>query len=599
MPSAVTTLLERLFPRKLSEGRLLCVGLDAAGRTSWLYSLIFPGENLVTIPTIGFNVETVKDGDMALTIWDVGGCDKIRPLWRHYFQNTDSVVFVVDAHDTRLDEVTEEVRRLMGAEELHDVPCLVIANKQDLHGALSHTALSERMQLPQIMGKRMWTCMPGALHNKELTSQHLRWLVSAVKHKRCEDAKPATTASDPPAPKQAGKDAAGGMEAPDAAVETVLERWLLVEDEPDDEFLQKLEDYSLETWDHRTHLRLAWLYLTRHGRREGMARIHASIAAFIANSPVTKRKTGTTYHATMTHFFGHMVHFAIVSMKLPPGASGPDAAPAPLSSHPLPSVARTRWAGATSDFRTFLVLTPTLSNGALYLHYYTKKLMLMTPESRSAVVLPDKRPLPSILSDLTARPAADKQGCPQAPKLTDAAFLERFQAGTLDRWNHECLLRAIYCCLGHGRRRGVSMALDGLRSLQKDGFHLTLSYFWIQMLTQLLASDFNRVLFGEPAAGVTMGSASSGSVSTVAPGEDAQPPSASERATDAAPSAGLPEWTDLLGSTTYTSVRLKELIADGQRYLRFYSKKVVYSELAASQFVPPDRRPLPTTVDGV
>jgi hypothetical protein len=30
---------------------------------------------------------------------DVGGCDKIRPLWRHYFQNTDGVVFMVDAND--------------------------------------------------------------------------------------------------------------------------------------------------------------------------------------------------------------------------------------------------------------------------------------------------------------------------------------------------------------------------------------------------------------------------------------------------------------------------------------------------------------------
>jgi hypothetical protein len=52
--------------------------------------------------------------------------------------------------------------------------------------------------------------------------------------------------------------------------------------------MQKLEDYSLGTWDHRAHLRLAWLYLSRLGRREGMARIHASIKGFIANSPITK-----------------------------------------------------------------------------------------------------------------------------------------------------------------------------------------------------------------------------------------------------------------------------------------------------------------------
>ena len=85
---------------------------------------------------------------------------------------------------------------------------------------------------------------------------------------------------------------------------------------------QKLADFSLETWDHRTHLRLAWLYLTRLGRRQGQARIHVSIRDFIANSPVTRRKTGTTYHETMTYFWAHMVHFAIASQKLPEGESG-------------------------------------------------------------------------------------------------------------------------------------------------------------------------------------------------------------------------------------------------------------------------------------
>lgn len=36
----------------------------------------------------GFNVETVEFKNISFTVWDVGGQDKIRPLWRHYFQNT-------------------------------------------------------------------------------------------------------------------------------------------------------------------------------------------------------------------------------------------------------------------------------------------------------------------------------------------------------------------------------------------------------------------------------------------------------------------------------------------------------------------------------
>uniref|UniRef100_A0A1I7W978 ADP-ribosylation factor 1-like 2 n=1 Tax=Heterorhabditis bacteriophora TaxID=37862 RepID=A0A1I7W978_HETBA len=77
------------------------VGLDAAGKTTILYKLKL-GEIVTTIPTIvfvvvviGFNVETVEYKNISFTVWDVGGQDKIRPLWRHYFQNTQGLIFVV------------------------------------------------------------------------------------------------------------------------------------------------------------------------------------------------------------------------------------------------------------------------------------------------------------------------------------------------------------------------------------------------------------------------------------------------------------------------------------------------------------------------
>ena len=39
-----------------------------------------------SIPTIGFNVEQVKYKSMSMDVWDIGGQDRIRKLWRHYFQ---------------------------------------------------------------------------------------------------------------------------------------------------------------------------------------------------------------------------------------------------------------------------------------------------------------------------------------------------------------------------------------------------------------------------------------------------------------------------------------------------------------------------------
>ncbi len=56
------------------------VGLDAAGKTTILYKLKL-GEIVTTIPTIGFNVETVEYKNISFTVWDVGGQVKFRNIF--------------------------------------------------------------------------------------------------------------------------------------------------------------------------------------------------------------------------------------------------------------------------------------------------------------------------------------------------------------------------------------------------------------------------------------------------------------------------------------------------------------------------------------
>ena len=58
-----------------------------AGKSTILYKLKLD-ETLNTIPTVGFNVETIKYKKMNLNVWDVGGQDSIRSLWRHYYTGT-------------------------------------------------------------------------------------------------------------------------------------------------------------------------------------------------------------------------------------------------------------------------------------------------------------------------------------------------------------------------------------------------------------------------------------------------------------------------------------------------------------------------------
>mmetsp|Transcript_42701 Transcript_42701/g.114303 ORF Transcript_42701/g.114303 Transcript_42701/m.114303 type:complete len:162 (-) Transcript_42701:432-917(-) len=122
------SVFKRLFSKK--EMRILMVGLDAAGKTTILYKLKL-GEIVTTIPTIGFNVETVEYKNINFTVWDVGGQDKIRPLWRHYFQNTQGLIFVVDSNDRdRAAEARDELHRMLNEDELRDAVLLVFANKQ-------------------------------------------------------------------------------------------------------------------------------------------------------------------------------------------------------------------------------------------------------------------------------------------------------------------------------------------------------------------------------------------------------------------------------------------------------------------------------------
>lgn len=85
MGGSISKVMGKIFGSK--EMRLLMLGLDAAGKTTILYKLKL-GQDVTTIPTVGFNVESVTYKNVKFNVWDVGGQDKIRPLWRHYFSGT-------------------------------------------------------------------------------------------------------------------------------------------------------------------------------------------------------------------------------------------------------------------------------------------------------------------------------------------------------------------------------------------------------------------------------------------------------------------------------------------------------------------------------
>lgn len=154
MGLTISSVLTRLFGKK--QMRILMVGLDAAGKTTILYKLKL-GEIVTTIPTIGFNVETVEYKNICFTVWDVGGQSKIRPLWRHYFQNTQGLIFVVDSNDReRIAEAEKELQNMLQEDELRDAVLLVFANKQDLPNAMSAAELTDKLGLNQLRNRHWY-----------------------------------------------------------------------------------------------------------------------------------------------------------------------------------------------------------------------------------------------------------------------------------------------------------------------------------------------------------------------------------------------------------------------------------------------------------
>jgi len=161
------------------ERRCLLFGLDAGGKTTTLYKLKL-GEIVTTIPTIGFNVESVKYKNTNFTFWDVGGQPSIRALWRHYLANTNALIFVVDSNDReRLQEAHEELHKVLSEAEVADAALLVFANKQDLPNAASVAEITDKLGLHSLRNRK-WYIQATCSTSGDGLYEGLDWLQAAL-----------------------------------------------------------------------------------------------------------------------------------------------------------------------------------------------------------------------------------------------------------------------------------------------------------------------------------------------------------------------------------------------------------------------------------
>lgn len=165
------------------ESHILMLGLDNAGKSTILYAMKRGFDDLKYIkpvPTIGFNCETIQYKNVSFTMWDVGGQDKLRPLWHHYFDGCNGIIFVVDSNDSsRFKQAHDELHKIVEDDRLAQVPILVFANKQDLPTSVRPT------DLPQVLGlsrlhSQVWFVQGCTAKSGQGVYEGIDWLADAV-----------------------------------------------------------------------------------------------------------------------------------------------------------------------------------------------------------------------------------------------------------------------------------------------------------------------------------------------------------------------------------------------------------------------------------
>merc|ERR1712151_516667 len=107
---------------------------------------------------------------------DVGGQDKIRRLWRHYYQGTQGLIFVVDSNDrVRVEDAREELMKMLNDDEMRDAVLLVFANKQDLPNAMTAAEVTEKLGLHNLR-LRQWFIQSACATNGDGVYEGLDWL---------------------------------------------------------------------------------------------------------------------------------------------------------------------------------------------------------------------------------------------------------------------------------------------------------------------------------------------------------------------------------------------------------------------------------------
>ncbi|CCT71903.1 probable ubiquitin thiolesterase L3 [Fusarium fujikuroi] len=429
----------------------LILGNDASGKTTFLYRLKF-GEAVQALPTIGFNVETIDhpDGE-KVTLWDVGGCDAIRPLIRHYMTQDRFLIFIQSCTDTDPDRVEFSLEYLrMGMNMMLEYGAkhvFIIFNKQDL---LSDEERPKTVK--DLKTKIEAEIKPYAdkLDIKILDTPGLSALWGCQAYNVMDEIRKTLT------PKNAANDTKAEIELREKGPsEEELRnkiRTANAESANASTFWKSFLDGTLEAWDHYTHLRAGFFVMHDcFGRGLGLLECADEFMKHLnrLREGIPERFRNTA-HKTMTIFWLHQIQVAAIEYQ----------------AHSLDKFP------SREDYADIVFSAPHLMNSGLWRTYYSKDL-LFSQLARNNYSLPDLQPLPTI-KQVTSAPLQEK-----VTNYVDR--LPRFAFSVVQK------------TLSSKLRRGgvVKQALEALQSSTMrlrasdssvPPYSETQAYFWIQII---------------------------------------------------------------------------------------------------------------------
>lgn len=130
------------------EMEIAILGLQNAGKSSFVHVIQHGHYQDDMIPTVGFNMHKVKKGNVKIKVWDLGGQVKYRGMWERYCRGVQVIIFVVDAADEKMFQpAKKELGELLTKPTLANIPLLVLMNKNDLGHAASPDSVAQALDL--------------------------------------------------------------------------------------------------------------------------------------------------------------------------------------------------------------------------------------------------------------------------------------------------------------------------------------------------------------------------------------------------------------------------------------------------------------------